>query len=203
MSTGRVTAPLPDDGWLLDLAGRSGRGALEIDGLEPLVVDALEHTSDAHRRATYAGLLEGIRTPRRPLVWPDALPDEDASPEQARRAGVLSGRLLSDVAATRPIGERDALVAVSYAAALAAPQGQRALGDLTVEQLVKAHLYACILTERHGHELSAEYELTLFGWLCAQAATTVDDDHEAKVLRLRAKRRERTRPSGSPGPAPS
>ncbi len=190
-----MSARLPDDEWLFDLLGRADEGAFEVGRLEPMLVRALEDTGEPSRLATYAGLLEGIRAPHGPLLWPEALADDDQSPEQSRRAGVLSGRVLMDLARTRVVGQRDALAAVSYAAALAAPQGQRALGELTVEQLIKAHLYACIVTERHRHAITAEDELVLFRWLCSQAAATVTEQDEAKVLRLRAKRHERAGPS--------
>lgn len=147
--------------------------------------------SSARAAITPAGLEEGLRSTavKAPIRWPDDLPDDDASDEQRRRAAVLAGHLLRyRLAEGEVVSEPVLLADIGYAAALATPQGQRCLGELTEEHLLKAHGYACILGERQGHTIDREEELRLFAWLLAQADLEPDQALLERMLRLRTRR---------------
>jgi hypothetical protein len=120
------------------------------------------------------------------IRWPDALPDDDTSDEQRRRAEELVALLRRGKPA--PASERELLADVAYASALATPQGQRALGDLSEREVLKAHTFACVLADRHGHAIDEPQEVALFEWLLRQAGLTPTEALRARMLGLREKR---------------
>lgn len=87
------------------------------------------------------------------------------------------------------------LAAIAYAGALATPQGQHALADLDDASLLKAHIYACLLGERHGYRIDETEEKALFGWLLAQVEIGPTDDLLRRMLSQRRKRQERRAPT--------
>jgi hypothetical protein len=140
------------------------------------------------------GLLS--EAPRAPIRWPDDLPDRDTSDEQKRRAALIAGHLLRDrLRVGAALSEPVLLASIAYAGALATPQGQRALADLNERSLLKAHIYACVLSERHGHTIDEAEEKALFGWLLAQVELGLADDLLKRMLSQRQRRQERTAPT--------
>lgn len=181
-----------DDEWLRDVvASSSGLSGLGISGLVDAIVGQLASDRDAGRQAVFRGMLEGLRHPRGQLWWPDVLADDDTSLEQRRRAGVLCGRMLGTLT-TRSTSDPFLSAAIGYAACLATPYAQRAVASADAAGLVKAHIYACALVERHGHVIAADDEIWLARWLFSQAEQPIDGATEAKIVRLRARRLERT-----------
>jgi hypothetical protein len=145
-------------------------------------------------RALEEGLLS--EAPRAPIRWPDDLPESDTSDEQKRRAALIAGHLLRDrLRDGAALSEPVLLAAIAYAGALATPQGQHALADLNDASLLKAHTYACLLSERHGHTIDEAEEKALFGWLLAQVELSQTDDLRKRMLSQRRKRQERTAPT--------
>jgi hypothetical protein len=142
-------------------------------------------------RAFEEGLLS--EAPRAPIRWPDDLPDRDTSDEQKRRAALIAGHLsrdrLRDGAA---LSERMLLASIAYVGALATPPGQHALVDLNLQGFLKAHVYACLRSERHGHIIEEAEEKALFGWLLAQVELGLTDDLLKRMLSQRLRRQERT-----------
>lgn len=168
------------------LAGLRGSAPLTASRLAALVGEELERAADTDApRPVLTGLRDGLAAPAGPLVWPEALPDEDTSPELAHRAAVLSGRLLTALLPDAP-EEAPLLRAVTYASALATPQGQR---PLAAGDLVRAHTYACLLAERRGGGIGDEEERRLARWLWAQAGAAMAPDDRARLERLRQRRR--------------
>ena len=129
-----------------------------------------------------------------PIHWPDALADDDTSDEQRRRAAILAGAVLHRrIGSNRTWPEEVLLVDIAYAAALATPQGQRCLRAAPQNPL-KAHAYACVLAERHGHSISEAEEIDLFTWLLDRLAIESTD---ALVVQMRKQRlRRHTRLAG-------
>jgi hypothetical protein len=145
-------------------------------------------------RALEEGLLS--EAPRAPIRWPDDLPESDTSDEQKRRAALIAGHLLRDrLRDGAALSESVLLAAIAYAGALATPQGQHALADLNDASLLKAHTYACLLSERHGHTIEEAEEKVLFGWLLAQVELSPTDDLQKRMVSQRRKRQERTAPT--------
>jgi hypothetical protein len=132
-------------------------------------------------RAFEEGLLS--EAPRAPIRWPDDLPDRDTSDEQKRRAALIAGHLsrdrLRDGAA---LSERMLLASIAYVGALATPPGQHALADLNLQGFLKAHVYTCLRSERHGHIIEEAEEKALFGWLLAQAELGLGRPAEENAL---------------------
>jgi len=142
-------------------------------------------------RALEVGLLSAA--PTAPIRWPDDLPESDTSDEQKRRAALIAGHLLRDrLRDGAALSEPVLLAAIAYAGALATPQGQRALADLNDASLLKAHTYACLLSERHGHTIDETEETALFGWLLAQVELSPTDDLLKRMVSQRRRRQERT-----------
>ena len=166
----------------------AGPAQVTASMLSAAVDDELGRAPDTdEHRPLLRGLRDGLAAPAAPLLWPDALPDDDSGPDLAYRAAVLSGRILS----SRLDGASDeasALRAVAYASALATPQAQR---PLSAGDLVRAHTYACLLTERRAGDLSEEEEDRLSRWLWAGAGRTLTGDESATLERLRHRRRGR------------
>jgi hypothetical protein len=129
-----------------------------------------------------------------PIRWPDDLPADDDSDEQRRRAALIAGHLVRDrLVGGTALSQADFLATIAYASALATPQAQRILADLGGGELLKAHTYACVLSERHRHEVGESEETRLFSWLLAQADLALTPTLERQMLSRRARRRERTR----------
>jgi hypothetical protein len=84
------------------------------------------------------------------------------------------------------------LASIAYAGALATPPGQHALADLNLQGFLKAHVYACLRSERHGHIIEEAEEKALFGWLLAQVELGLTDDLLKRMLSQRLRRQERT-----------
>lgn len=144
---------------------------------------------DVEAAARRDGLREGLQGPGGPLVWADLPADAGTGPEAMRRAGIVSGRLWAAATArTPPADDGFVLLAIGYGSALSTPPAQRALARGDVDGVVKAHVYACALGERHGHSYGDEDERWLFEWLCEQMQVVVTADLDARVLRLRARR---------------
>jgi hypothetical protein len=113
-------------------------------------------------------------------------------------AGYLSGHLLRWLAARgRELDDRIRLIAAGYAASLADPAGQEALGK--PDRPMTAHSYAAIRCERAGRQpLPEADERMLFGWLVEQTGTPLTQQLTAKFHRLRTRRQDRLA-AGGPG----
>ena len=139
---------------------------------------------------------EGLRSTasKAPIRWPDDLADDDTSDEQRRRAALIAGHLVRDrLRGGAALPEPVFLAAIGYAAALATPQAQRILTGLDSRELLKAHIYACVLSERHGHVIAEDEEVSLFTWLLAQADLTPTTALHTRLLAQRARRQQRLR----------
>ena len=139
---------------------------------------------------------EGLRSTAAtaPIRWHDDLPDDDTSDEQRRRAALVAGHLVRDrLRDGSTLSEPVFLAAIGYAAALATPQAQRILTRLDSRELLKAHTYACVLSERHGHVIAEDEEGRLFTWLLAQAGLTPTTELHGRLLAQRARRQQRLR----------
>ena len=160
---------------------------------DPVLQNGAVAGKDPDGVARNEGLLEGLEDPDGPVVWPDLLAEDDTGPEAMRRAGVLSGRIwAATMARGAPADDRALLAALAYGAALSSPAAQRALRPVRADGALKAHVYACALGERHGHRYSDEDERWLFGWLCERLQVAVTSHLDARLLRLRTRRLERT-----------
>jgi hypothetical protein len=144
-----------------------------------------------------AAFRDGLRSTadKAPIRWPADLADDDSSDEQRRRAALIAGHLVRDrLRAGASLPEPVFLAAIGYAAALATPQAQRILTTtLDTRELLRAHTYACVLSERHGHEIDEAEERRLFTWLLDQADLTPTTELDRRMLSQRARRRQRLR----------
>jgi hypothetical protein len=175
-----------------------GTAPVSLATLEQALAWARQATAAAQSGALVvnAALEEGLlsKAARAPIRWPEDLPDDDRSDEQRRRAALIAGHLIRDrlrdgVALSEPVF----LAAIAYAAALATPQAQRILAGLDAEELLKVHTYACVLGERHGHEIVEGEETRLFAWLLAQADLPLTTTLHSRMLSRRARRQQRLR----------
>jgi hypothetical protein len=126
-----------------------------------------------------------------PLAWPDDLAEDDTSDEQKRRAALLGGAILRRrIRAGAGYPEAMLLADIAYGAAFGTPQGQRCLRGSPLDP-IKAHAYACILAERHGHSIDEANEIELFTWLLDHLGIEPDPELIARMGRQRVRRHER------------
>lgn len=173
---------------------------MSLATLEQALIWARQPTAAAATRSgagiVNAALEEGLRSnaPKAPIRWPEDLADDDRSDEQRRRAALIAGHLLRDrLRDGAALSEPVALAAIAYASALATPQAQRVFAHLHGLDLLKVHTYACVLSERHGHEIAENEEISLFEWLLGQADLTLTTTLRGRMLSLRTRRLERLR----------
>jgi hypothetical protein len=150
---------------------------------------------DGGSPASVAGLDDGFQAAGPVRLHP--LTGESA----VRHGGYLAGRLLGWMAASRRVDDGLVPSACAYAAALATPEGQRMVPEPGqprepgpgAASVIKAHLFAAALAERHrGERLQIDAERTFFAWLLEATGTLATPELRAKVDELRERRLERT-----------
>lgn len=142
------------------------------------------------KRQPKMGMYEGLTESGRAQIHPR--PGEQLK----HHAGYLAGHLIAWTAANRPFDQETMLLATGYAAAIATPEGQRALASAPSPArpaALRAHVFAAALIEiKTRQRLDLALEQLFFEWLLEQSCTPSTDELFAKMNRLRERRLQRT-----------
>jgi hypothetical protein len=170
-------------------------GVIDIEQLRKQTQAGARDASGAQRDRVL-GMYEGLTASGPAQMRPR--PGE----REMHHAGYLAGHLTGWIAANRLIDDDIVMVAAGYGAALATPEGQRALPGPVCDKLaplpgdssvIKSHTFAAVLTEKHrGQRLDAVVEQTCFEWLLEQSGTPPTRALLAKMKQVRERRLRRT-----------
>ena len=141
------------------------------------------------KRESKTGMYEGLTESGRAQI-------HSRGEKVKHHAGYLAGHLIAWTAANRPFDEETMLIATGYAAAIATPEGQRALAithSPAKPAALRAHVFAAALVEiKTRRRLDLALEQLFFEWLLEQSRTPSTDELFAKMNRLRERRLQRT-----------
>jgi hypothetical protein len=170
-------------------------GALDIEQLRKQARRAARKASGATREITL-GMYEGLTASGHAHLRPRS------GEEEKHHAGYLAGHLISWIAANHSIDRDMVMVTATYGAALATPEGQRAVPEAAGNRLapspgqpsaIKSHIFAAVLAEKKsGRRLEVAVEQLCFEWLLEQSRTRLTPEIVAKQKQMRERRLQRT-----------